>query len=300
MGTVLLPSSIGPIDTAATVLTYDDVIDARGLEAAEFFVPIYMGPEDNLAQMRSMPRLAVCQLLTAGYENAVPYLPAGVALCNAGGVHDSSTAELALGLMLSSLRGIDDAARDKTMGHWDHRTRPALADKHVVIVGAGGVGQAIRRRLEPFEVAISVVGRSARPGVLATTDLFGLLPGADVVVLALPLDPSTERMVDATFLAAMKDGGLLVNVARGKVVDTDALVCELAAGRIRAALDVTDPEPLPQDHPLWRQPGVLITPHVGGDSSAFLPRARRLVERQVATWLAGEDLPSIVVRGLTR
>ncbi len=294
MGTALIPASLGPIRTDATVIAYGEVIDQSALAVAEFFVPAYMGHASTLQQMAQMPRLQVCQLLTAGYDNAMPYLRAGVTLCNAAGVHDASTSELAVGLVLASLRGIDDAARDMAAGRWQHRNLPALADKHVVIVGAGGVGCAIQRRLEPFEVTITVVGRTARPGVLATSDLPMLLPEADVVILALPLDPSTEHMVDATFLAAMRDGALLINVARGGIVDTAALVGELSTGRIRAALDVTDPEPLPADHELWRQPGVLITPHVGGDSSAFLPRARRLVERQLATWVAGAELESVV------
>ena len=295
MGTALIPASLGPVETDATVIAYGEVIDESALAVAEFFVPAYMGHAATLQQMADMPRLQVCQLLTAGYDNAIPYLRPGVTLCNAAGVHDASTAELAVGLAISSLRGIDEAARNTPVGRWDHRNLPALADKHVVIVGAGGVGRAIQRRLEPFEVTITVVGRTARAGVLATTDLPTVLPTADVVMLALPLDPSTELMVDATFLASMRDGALLVNVARGRIVDTDALVAELAAGRIRAALDVTDPEPLPADHELWQQPGVLITPHLGGDSSAFLPRARRLVERQLAAWVAGAALESVVV-----
>ena len=295
--TVLLTSNLGVIDAPALVCTYETSIDDAVLADVEFFVPIYMGPEDNLALMKRMPKLSVCQLLTAGYENALAFLPDGVTLCNAGGVHDASTAELALGLILASLRGIDDAARDMSSGCWDHRTRPALADRHVVIVGAGGVGRAIERRLEPFETTVTIVGRTGRPGVLAASELISVLPSADVVVLALPLDSTTARSVDRSFLGAMKDGALLVNVARGKVVDTDALVAELSTGRLRAALDVTDPEPLPADHPLWRAPGALITPHVGGDTSAFLPRARRLVERQVASWLAGAELESVVVPG---
>ncbi|MDI1290015.1 MAG: NAD(P)-dependent oxidoreductase, partial [bacterium] len=262
MGTALIPASLGPLESDATVIAYGEEIDDSALGVAEFFVPAYMGHASTLQQMADMPHLQVCQLLTAGYDNAIPYLRAGVVLCNAAGVHDASTAELAVGLVLSSLRGIDNAARDMAAGRWQLRNRPALADKHVVIVGAGGVGRAIHRRLEPFEVTISVVGRTARPGVLATSDLPMLLPEADVVILALPLDPSTEHMVDASFLASMRDGALLVNVARGGIVDTDALVGELSAGRIRAALDVTDPEPLPANHELWRLPGVLITPHV--------------------------------------
>ena len=292
---VLIPATIGSIESTSEVLQYVDVVEQSILDDVEFFVPIYMGPPENLALMSRMPRLAVCQLLTAGYDHAGPFLPQGVTLCNAGGVHDASTAELAVALMLASLRGIDDAARDMALGRWDSRARPGLADRHVVIVGAGGVGRAIRARLEPFEVRITLVGRTSRAGVLATSELSDVLPDADVVVLAVPLDGTTEHLVDRHFLEAMKDGALVVNVARGRVVDTAALVAELAKGRLRAALDVTDPEPLPEAHPLWHQPGALITAHVGGNTSAFLPRARRLVQSQVTAWCAGAELASVVV-----
>lgn len=261
-----------------------------------FYVPRYMGPLDDLMLMSRMPNLRVVQLLTAGYDHALRHLPAGVTLCNAAGVHDASTAELAIGLMLASLRGIDDFARAMPSGAWLYSRRESLADRHVIVVGAGGVGRAIQSRLEPFEVRVTMVGRSARPGVVATADLAALLPSADVVVLAVPLSPETAGLVDDAFLARMRDGALLVNVARGGVVDTDALVRHASAGRIRAALDVTDPEPLPSGHPLWAMPGVLISPHVGGNTSAFLPRARRLVADQLARFATGEPLRSVVSR----
>jgi len=274
-----------------------DEVDDATLGEVEFFVPLYLISEANFRLMRRMPRLRVCQLLTAGYEVALPHLPAGVTLCNAAGVHDASTAELAVALILASLRGLDDAARDMATGRWDHRTRPALADRTVVIVGAGGIGRALASRLIPFETNVELVGRTSRDGVHGLDELPALLPTADIVVLAVPLDSSTERMVDATFLARMRDGSLLVNVARGRVVDTDALLTHVASGRIRVAMDVTDPEPLPADHPLWQAPGVLISPHVGGDTSAFVPRARRLVEGQLTRWTAGEALHHVVANG---
>jgi phosphoglycerate dehydrogenase-like enzyme len=175
-------------------------------------------------------------------------------------------------------------------GVWRHRRLPALADKVVLVIGAGGVAQAIRRRLEPFEVEVIMMGRTARDGVRGLAELDAILPTVDVVVLVVPLDDTTAGMVDAGFLARMKDGALLVNVARGKVVQTDALLAELTSGRLRASLDVTDPEPLPQDHPLWAAPGLLISPHVGGNSSAFLPRARRLVSQQLERLATGQEL----------
>jgi phosphoglycerate dehydrogenase-like enzyme len=264
------------------------------LEDVAFYVPAYMGPVSEFERMAAMPRLQIVQLLTAGYESALPYLPAGVTLCNAAGVHDASTAELAMGLAIASMRGIDDFARAMPEGRWTSSRRLALADSRVVVIGAGGVGQAIARRMEPFETEVVLVGRTARPGVAGMAELPTLLTNADIVILAVPLTDETRRLVDDSFLTRMKDGALLVNVARGGVVDTDALVRHVSIGRIRAALDVTDPEPLPADHPLWRIPGVLISPHVGGNSSAFLPRARRLVAGQLRRWAAGEPVEHVV------
>lgn len=283
----MLPDDVRPIDPPIPVVTRpEDVV---------FYVPRYMGPQEDLALMAHMPNLQVVQLLTAGYDAALSYLPGGVTLCNAGGVHDASTAELAVGLILASLRGLDAFARAMPAGGWLYSRREALADKRVLIVGAGGVGRAVRARLEPFEAAVTLVGRSARPGVNAAQDLPDLLGSADIVVLAVPLDDATRGMVDTAFLARMRDRALIVNVSRGPVVVTDALVEAVASGRIRAALDVTDPEPLPPGHPLWTLPDVLISPHVGGNTSAFLPRARRLVVDQMRRFATGQPLDFVVV-----
>ncbi len=283
----MMPEEVRPTRAPLPIVTR--------LEDVVFYVPRYMGPIEDLALMARMPHLEVVQLLTAGFETARGYLPPGVTLCNAGGVHDASTAELAVGLILTSLRGIDDFVRTMPTGGWLHARREALADKRILIVGAGGVAQALRSRLLPFEVDVEMVGRSGRPGVHAAAALPDLLGTADVVVLAVPLDDSTRGLVDTSFLARMRDGSLLVNVARGPVVDTDALVAAVASGRVRAALDVTEPEPLPLGHPLWTLPGVLISPHVGGNTSAFLPRARRLVADQLARFAEGRPLQSVVV-----
>lgn len=282
----MVPEDVRPEPSPLPIVTRpDDVV---------FYVPRYMGPPEDLALMSSMPNLQVVQLLTAGYDNALRFLPAGVTLCNAGGVHDASTAELAVGLVIASLRGLDDFARAMPEGRWIYARREALADKRVLVVGAGGIGTAIRARLEPFEADVVLVGRTARAGVHAAAELPHLLPVADVVIVAVPLTEDTYRMVGTEFLAHMADGALLVNVARGSVVDTEALTQQVATGRIRAALDVTEPEPLPPDHPLWALPGVLISPHVGGNTSAFLPRARRLVADQLRRFAAGEPLASVV------
>jgi phosphoglycerate dehydrogenase-like enzyme len=225
-----------------------------------------------------------------------------VTLCNARGLHDASTAELALTLTLSALRGVPRYVRQQDQGDWspaykddDAVVDEALADKTVLIVGYGSIGAAIERRLAGFEVEVLRVARSARDGVHPISEIETLLPQADVVIVVVPATAETHGLVDDAFLARMKDGALLVNVARGVVVRTDALVAECASGRLRAAMDVTDPEPLPADHPLWQTPNVLITPHVGGASTAFLPRALKLIDEQLRRFARGEELANVVV-----
>jgi phosphoglycerate dehydrogenase-like enzyme len=274
---------------------YDDVAQAAGHADIGFLVPPYMGPADELEVLATMPNLQVCQLLTAGYEHVRPYVPAGVTVCNAAGVHDTSTAELALGLIIASQRGIDTFARNMPGGVWGHQPYPSLADRRVLIIGAGGLGTAIARRMIASEAEVTMVARTAREGVHGFAELHALIPLAEIVILAVPLTPQTQGMVDAGFLAHMAQGALLVNMARGPVVQTDALTQAVADGRIRAALDVTDPEPLPADHPLWRLPGVLISPHVGGNSTAFHPRALHLLKEQIGRWHRGEPLSNIVL-----
>ncbi|KUJ64580.1 dihydrofolate reductase [Streptomyces albus subsp. albus] len=269
---------------------------------AFYCVPYMKDPELVLRPLPEMTGLRVVQTLTAGIDHMRPglaALPPGVRLCNARGVHDTSTAELALTLTLAALRGIPGFVRAQDAGRWDPAFHPALADKRVLIVGYGAIGSAIEDRLQPFECERVVrVARSARATergpVHPVDELPALLPEADVVILCTPLTEATHGLVNAGFLARMKDGALLVNVARGAVVHTEALLAELESGRLRAALDVTDPEPLPAAHPLWHAPGVLVTPHVGGPSSAFLPRARRLLRAQLERFAAGEPLRHVV------
>ena len=275
-------------------------LEAAEFEDAAFYVRAYYASRRDGEILARMPRLEVVQTLTAGVDDVLPYLPQGVTLCNAAGVHDASTAELAVGLMIAMQRGIHEYRDRQHEGEWRHEFRPALADSRVLVIGAGRIASAIVRRLEPFEVHIDRIGRTARTDELGAvhnmTALDGLLPHADIVSLIVPLTPETTGLVDARFLARMKPGALLVNTARGGVVDTPALLEALEAGRVRAALDVTDPEPLPADHPLWRAPNCLITPHIGGDTSAFLPRAKRLVAAQVSRWLQGEPLEHRMTR----
>jgi phosphoglycerate dehydrogenase-like enzyme len=244
--------------------------------------------------LESLPSLRLVQLLSAGAEKFLGRLPEGVVLCNARGAHTPSTAEWAVTATLAAQRGIPFFVREQDARRWSFTTHATLVGARVLVIGAGDIGQAIGRMLAGFDVQLTYVARKPREGVRSTADLPELLPQADVVILIVPVTPETRGMVDAGFLAAMKDGALLVNAARGVVVDTEALLAELTTGRLRAAVDVTDPEPLPEDHPLWSAPGVLITPHVGGAVPETRARAAATAVDQMARVLAGEPLLNVV------
>ena len=269
-------------------------------DRAAMVVPPYMRPTPGLSRLPEVEGLRVVQTLTAGYDEVLDHVPPDVLLCNAVGVHDASTAELAVTLALASLRGVPEAVRSADRREWRPAVRRSLADRRVLLVGHGGVGRAVVRRLLPFEVEVTAVATSARVEdgrtVRGVDELPALLPHHDVVVLTVPLSERTRDLVDAAFLAAMPDGALLVNVARGPVVDTEALLAELRSGRLTAALDVVDPEPLPAQHPLWEAPGLLLTPHVGGATSAFRPRAVALLRDQMTRLAAGRALRGVVRR----
>jgi phosphoglycerate dehydrogenase-like enzyme len=293
---------VGPVE-GVDIVQWDLSGEAPRQDEITFVVPPYLG-SPPWHRLGSLPNLNAVQLLSAGYDNVLADLPAGVRLANAAGVHDASTAELAVTLTLSSLRGIPEFVEAQGRSQWlPSENRESLADKKVLIVGYGGIGVAIARRLNGFEATLTAVASRARPGddlvpsVHGVDELPSLLPMHHVVILIVPLSDTTEGLVDRDFLASMPDGSLLVNVSRGKVVDTSELVEATASGRIRAALDVTDPEPLPADHPLWRTPGVLISPHVGGASSAFAPRAVALLREQIAAFAADRPLRNVVNAG---
>ncbi|MCW2533501.1 MAG: D-isomer specific 2-hydroxyacid dehydrogenase NAD-binding protein [Blastococcus sp.] len=268
--------------------------DAAG---AQVWVPRGGGAEipDN-GFLEGLPRLQLVQLLSAGAERFAGRLPDGVLLCNARGAHTPSTAEWAVTATLAAQRGIPHFVREQDAGRWSSATFSSLVGARVLVVGAGDIGTTIGRMLAGFDVELTYVARTARDGVRSTAELPQLLPHADVVILIVPVTPETTGMVDARFLAAMADGALLVNAARGVVVDTDALLAELTAGRLRAALDVTDPEPLPEGHPLWSAPGLLLTPHVAGAVPDTNARAAAAVTDQLARVLAGQPLVNVVDR----
>lgn len=269
----------------------------------DIVVPPYWGGARRVARVADA-EVRLVQWQSIGYNGLEKHLPAGLPVANAASVHETSTAELALALTLAVQRGIPEFVRAADERRWQLRSFPSLADRRVLLVGYGGVGKAIEARLAGFEVKLTRLARTAREErnlagepvqVHGFADLHALLADAEVVILGVPLTPETRHLIDAAALAAMPDGALLVNVARGPVVDTDALVAELNSGRLRAALDVTDPEPLPEDHPLWECPNLLVTPHVGGDSSAMLPRMAALIRRQIAHLRAGEAPENLVI-----
>jgi phosphoglycerate dehydrogenase-like enzyme len=265
-----------------------------GADEVEFYVPPFFAPLPAITAMAQLPSLRVVQAQTAGVERLLPHVPAGVSLCNARGVHDASTAEWVVAVTLAALHDLPYFAAEQAAQRWSYRFTDCLADKSVLIVGYGSIGIAVERRLSGFDVTVQRVARRPRDGVAAVSELPGLLPHADVVILLAPVTPETIGMADARFLARMKDGALLVNAARGSLVVTDALTGELRSGRLRAAVDVTDPEPLPPGHPWWSLPNVLITPHVAASTAAQLTRMLAFVRAQADRFARGEELANVV------
>ncbi|MEU5550715.1 MULTISPECIES: 2-hydroxyacid dehydrogenase [unclassified Micromonospora] len=294
---------LGELPPQTVVETMEDPArPPSSVDGVRFWVPPFLATREIVPFAHELPDLAVVQLLSAGADAWAGRVPDGVMLCDARGVHDPSTAEWVVTAILSRLRAFPEMIRAQAERRWAYdEVAPTdeLAGKRVLIVGAGSIGTAVRDRLAPFEVEFTLVARTARPeqGVHGVDELPELLPHADVVVLLVPLTAQTRGLVDEKFLAAMPDGALLVNAARGPVARTEALLAELSTGRISAALDVTDPEPLPADHPLWELPNVLITPHVAGSVRGLLPRAYRLVGEQIRRFAAGERPENVVVDG---
>ncbi|MDG4759673.1 2-hydroxyacid dehydrogenase [Micromonospora sp. WMMD710] len=290
-----------PPDVTVEVVEHADRLPSAVADV-RFWVPPFLGGSDSTALARELPDLSVVQLLSAGADAWAGRTPQGVTLCDARGVHDPSTAEWVVTAILAQLRAFPAFVRAQADRRWAYdgiTPTDELTGKRVLIVGAGSIGTAVRDRLAPFEVTFTLVARTARPeqGVHGVEELPRLLPEADVVVVIVPLTDQTRGLIDKEFLAAMSDGALLVNAARGPVARTEALVAELGTGRISAALDVTDPEPLPADSPLWTMPNVLLTPHVAGSVRGLLPRAYRLVGDQVRRFAAGQPLINAVVDG---
>jgi len=293
-----LRDAVGPVPDGVHFIDWD-MTGPAPVEHIDIVVQPYMGPTARLANLAGTTTRLV-QSQSIGYDSVHTVLPAGHVYANAASVHETSTAELALALILASQRGIPDFIQAAGEGRWAPAHYASLADRTVLILGYGGIGQAIEARLAPFEANIVRVASTARAGttghIHGFDELPELLPHADIVVLVVPLNGTTTGVVDDAFLSAMPDGALLVNVARGRVVDTDAMLAHAGSGRLRFALDVTDPEPLPDGHPLFALPNVLITPHVGGASTAMLPRMARLLADQIERMLRGDEPRNVVLR----
>jgi phosphoglycerate dehydrogenase-like enzyme len=250
--------------------------------------------------LKRLDDVRVVQTMSAGVEDLVGHIPQGAVLCDAAGVHDASVADWVVMAILAMYRQLPRFVVDQQLGLWRHPEGDGLADLEgvsVLIVGYGSIGRAVEARLTPFGVKIHRVALHARAGVSGAADLPRLLPLADVVVILLPLTAETNRFVNSKFLESMRTGALLVNPSRGRVVDTDALMQAIEQRRIRAALDVTDPEPLPEGHPLWRMHGVLVTPHMAGSVAGAYDRTWQLIAAQLRRYLSGEPLINVVSEG---
>jgi len=297
--TFLLPAADGVAGEVArrlpqaTIARYED--GGHDLAEVDFYCLPYMGNGASVDMIAKMPGLRVVQSLSSGVDNVLGFVPDQVVLCNGNGLHhEESTAELAVSLILASLRQLPRFALDQSRRRWEHARTDSLDGKKVLLVGYGGMGKAIEERLAPFGARITRCSRSARDGVAPLAQLPRLAAGSDILVVCIALAPDTTGLIGAEVLGALPDGALVVNVARGPIVDAPALTGHLTGGRLRAALDVTDVEPLPADRPEWALPNVLITPHIGGDTFAFARRAPGFVADQAERYLAGRPLANIV------
>jgi phosphoglycerate dehydrogenase-like enzyme len=270
-----------------------EVDNGLDLETVDFLVPASEAP-DVLERLPTLTRVAVIQVLSAGTDWIESRVPAQATLCSARGARDAPVAEWVVGALLGATTQLLECAR---LYAWSDRSLTDLAGWTVVVVGMGSIGRRVEQHLAGFGTEVIGVASRARDDLHGVDELEALLPRADAVVILAPLTDATRLLIDSRRLAAMRDGAVLVNAARGPVVDTDALVAEVTSGRLRAVLDVTDPEPLPDAHPLWRAPGVLsITPHIAGDSPAGNARAAALAGDQLVRWVAGEELHNVVHR----
>jgi phosphoglycerate dehydrogenase-like enzyme len=253
------------------------------------------GHRDRLIEvLPSMRELRAVQAMSAGVDWLRGAVPDGVTVCNARGAFDAPLAEWVVGVILAFGRGLL-RARDAQGRHaWEPFGLDELAGRTVVILGLGSIGGEVGQRLRPLGVQIVGVARTARAGVAGMADLDRLLPMADVLVDLLPLTSETDGLLDARRLGLLRDGALVVNGGRGRTIRTAHLLAEVRTGRLSAALDVTDPEPLPPDHPLWALPNVLVTPHQSGDSRQASDRVWQIVESQVRRFAAGEPLDNVV------
>ncbi len=299
--------SSGPVRAAVTELALDTVrarapegvevarIEDVDLDEVDFLVPSAVDEQEVLEVLPALDRLAVVQVLSAGTDWIEDAVPAQARLCSARGARDAPVAEWVLGALLGASSGLLACARERT---WRERHLSDLASWTVIVLGMGSIGRLVASRLGPLGTEVVGVGSHAHDDLHGVDELTALLPRADALVVLTPLTEATRGLIGKSELAAMHDGAVVVNAARGPVIDTHALLPEVGSGRLRAVLDVTDPEPLPDDHPLWSAPGVLaISPHVAGDSPAGHARAAELAAEQLVRWCAGEALHNVVRAG---
>jgi phosphoglycerate dehydrogenase-like enzyme len=295
--------ALQPAPEGITLAVWDfkSAPDGADLQDVEMAVLPYMDRGDLTEPLQSAPSLKLVQTQSTGYEGVPQMAGEGVAVCSAAGVHAAATAEMAVGLAIASLRGIDVAVLNQRDGAWKPARFKGLADRRVLLLGVGGIGEEIAKRLDAFEVELTRVGSTARTDqrgqVHSSDDLVELAGRHDVLIIITPLSDSTRGLVGREVLAALPDGALVVNVARGPVVDSDALTAEVVSGRLHAAVDVFDPEPIPAGHPLWTAKNAIITPHNGGNTGAFRPRIVRLLRRQLEALAAGRTPENLVVPG---
>lgn len=298
-----LREALQPVPDGLNLVCWDLRSAPDGVELKDIDAVIlpYNLSEDFTEPLQSVPDLQLVQAQSTGYENVAAMVGDGVGVASASGVHAAATAELAVGLALASLRGIDVAVRNQSAGVWQPKRYPGLADRKVLLLGVGGIGTEIARRLDAFEVELTRVGSTARTDERGTVhgsdELLELAAHHDVLIVITPLTDSTRGLVDRDVLAALPDGALVVNVARGAVVDSDALTAEVLSGRLNAAVDVFDPEPLPKEHPLWGAENAIITPHIGGNTGAFWPRIVRFLRSQLEVLAAGKEPINLMVPG---
>jgi phosphoglycerate dehydrogenase-like enzyme len=266
-----------------------EICDAELLVPADHSRPL-------LELLADMPRLAVVQTVSAGVDWLLPWVPDGVTVCNARGLRDIAVAEWVLAAILSMEKRLPVFAQRQAEHVWEPELLGELAGKRALIVGYGSIGRHVAAMLSALRVEVRGVASCARDGVHGVEDLAELLPSAEIVVLLVPLTSQTHGLFDGRMLSRVRTGALLVNASRGPVVDTAALLEQLASGRLRAALDVTDPEPLPADHPLWDAPGAMVTPHLAGDSPQAEERVYAFVGDQIRRYAQGEPLLNAVKR----
>jgi phosphoglycerate dehydrogenase-like enzyme len=271
-------------------------VDPRDIDIIVPWVADTAATRSVISQLKAVSW--VCSV-HAGVDWFIESVPPDVLVTSGRGLRSEACAEWVVAVTLALLRGLPDFYDDQRARAWHPRCCGTLDGATVLLVGYGSIGAAIEAVLRPFGAQIRRVAEHRKPGVGTMADLLDLVGVADVVVLAVPLVPSTQRLVDAAFLQRMPRGSLLVNVGRGQLVDSPALGAALRAGHIRAALDVTDPEPLPPGHELYDAPGLLLTPHISGLTEHFGGRARHFVLDQVVRHVRGEPVCNVVSREMT-